>query len=156
MEGMDDDGLAAVVAVAKSIQDAGLAKKEDLANLSEKITGTANKVDMMEAPIETLGKLAANKVRTGNVASRSSTPARAMGRRSTGTRTTATSSSNDAEWKLKVIRVRGWAPLGCLSTPKLQKHEAIETYKQIATFFDAELQQALVPTPPFLLNHSLG
>lgn len=38
----------------------------------------------------------------------------------------------------------------------LQKHEVIETYNQIAIFFDAELEEALAPTPPLLVTHSLG
>lgn len=34
--------------------------------------------------------------------------------------------------------------------------KAIDNSNQIATFFDAELQEALAPTSPSLLNHSLG
>lgn len=107
----------------------------------------------MEARIESLEKPAADDVRAGQ-ACRSSRLGPSANRRSTGSRTSATSSSHNDEWKPNISNLRGWAQFGCSSGQKLQKHEAIETYNQIATFFDPELQEALAPTPPFLLNHA--
>lgn len=65
---MDGKRLAAIVvaAVAKSIHDAGLAKKTDLESLNEKITSTSIKADKIEARIEFLEEIAAENVRAGH------------------------------------------------------------------------------------------
>lgn len=131
-----------------------MAKKSDLEQLNEKFNSTANKVDKMDSRIEAL-KIAVENVQCGQ-ASRSSTPGPSNGRRNTGSRTTASSSHDDDDWRPKVIHLRGWAPFGCAAAQKLQKQEAIDTYNFIPTLVDAEPQEALSPTPPFLLNHCLG
>lgn len=154
---MDDERCARIVAaaVAQGIADAGLAKKEDVQNLSGKLDATSEKMGKMEERILNLEKFAAETTSIGSAGSRASSTG-PPGRRSTGIRSTTTAASQDDESRPRLIKLAGWAPFGCGAEKKLQKSEALEAYKRIAELMDEPLRGVVSATPPYLLKHCLA
>lgn len=136
------------MALRAAIRDEGVAKKEDLHELKEKMEVHDKRLDGLEAKILALeaqaGSEQEKEIRRGRPSVASSTA------------TASSSASRRDKWAPRLVLVRGFAPFVATAAEKVRQKEVPSLQETILSMCDSGKRAALVPCSGYALNRNIA